>query len=302
VKQLKIIHKHGFTPEELNDYKAILHLNAIKAMKVLVLYCEKLKLELPKELQKAAVFFDNVNPLTTQLTPALVPKIKKLWECDSIQKCFAHSQKINLPDSAEYCFEHIERMAQPEYVPTIQDILQARQRTTGIIETVFELDRFTFTLIDVGGQRSERRKWIHCFQNVTALLYCVALDEYDMKLIEDDQVNRMEEALRVFEEMINRDFFEKTHVILFLNKDDLFKKKIKKVDINPFFKEYTGGNDYDAGVTFIKDLFTSKNHNPVAKTIYVHVTVAIDYENIKFVFSAIKDMIFSERMKQSGIL
>jgi len=73
-KQLKIIHKHGFTPEELNDYKAILHLNAIKAMKVLVLYCEKLKLELPKELQKAAVFFRQCEPSDHPINASISPK------------------------------------------------------------------------------------------------------------------------------------------------------------------------------------------------------------------------------------
>jgi hypothetical protein len=47
-----------------------------------------------------------------------------------------------------------------------------------------------FRLVDVGGQRSERKKWLHCFEDVTAILFCVALSEYDLVLIEDNkQVN-----------------------------------------------------------------------------------------------------------------
>lgn len=46
-------------------------------------------------------------------------------------------------------------------------------------------------MFDVGGQRSERKKWIHCFEGVTAIIFCVAMSEYDMKLAEDDEMVRM---------------------------------------------------------------------------------------------------------------
>ena len=41
-------------------------------------------------------------------------------------------------------------------------------------------------MVDVGGQRSERRKWIHCFENVTSIMFLVALSEYDQVLVESD--------------------------------------------------------------------------------------------------------------------
>lgn len=43
-------------------------------------------------------------------------------------------------------------------------------------------------MFDVGGQRSERKKWIHCFEAVTAIIFCVAMSEYDMVLAEDDEM------------------------------------------------------------------------------------------------------------------
>lgn len=43
-----------------------------------------------------------------------------------------------------------------------------------------------YRMVDVGGQRSERRKWIHCFENVTSIIFLVALSEYDQILFESE--------------------------------------------------------------------------------------------------------------------
>ena len=52
-------------------------------------------------------------------------------------------------------------------------------------------------MVDVGGQRSERRKWIHCFENVTSIIFLVALSEYDQILFEsDNEVINIIEAYR----------------------------------------------------------------------------------------------------------
>ena len=70
-------------------------------------------------------------------------------------------------------------------MPNDQDMLHARLRTTGITETLFEMGHLNFRMMDVGGQRSERKKWIHCFEGVQCLLFMVALSGYDQCLVED---------------------------------------------------------------------------------------------------------------------
>lgn len=85
-------------------------------------------------------------------------------------------------------FENMDRLCSPKFVPTATDVLRARVRTTGIIETCFKINTVLFRMFDVGGQRSERRKWIQCFDDVRAILFVVSLSSYDMSLYEDPRV------------------------------------------------------------------------------------------------------------------
>ena len=84
-----------------------------------------------------------------------------------------------------YFFSDLDRLFDPAYVPTEQDIIQCRARTIGITETTFSLRDHEMLMVDVGGQKSERRKWIHCFQDVTSILFLVSLSGYDQCLVED---------------------------------------------------------------------------------------------------------------------
>lgn len=116
--------------------------------------------------------------------------VRSLWRDASVQEAVRRSREFQLNDSAVYYFNAIDRMASPSYLPTDQDILRSRVKTTGITETTFKIGELTYKLFDVGGQRSERKKWIHCFENVTALVFLVSLSEYDQMLYEDESVVR----------------------------------------------------------------------------------------------------------------
>jgi len=63
--------------------------------------------------------------------------------------------------------------------------LKSRRHTRAYL-TCFARGTLLFRLFDVGGQRSERKKWIHCFEDVTAIIFCVAMSEYDQVLHEDE--------------------------------------------------------------------------------------------------------------------
>ncbi|VDN09709.1 unnamed protein product [Dibothriocephalus latus] len=133
----------------------------------------------------------------------------------------------------------MDRIGAPDYRPTEQDILRTRVKTTGVVEFQFKMHDMTFRIFDVGGQRSERKKWIKCFEDVTAIIFCVAMSEYDQVLREDETMNRMQEALNLFDSICNNKWFVDTSMILFLNKKDLFAEKIKRSPLTICFSEYT---------------------------------------------------------------
>lgn len=71
-----------------------------------------------------------------------------------------------------------------DYLPSQQDILLARKPTKGIHEYDFEIKNVPFKMVDVGGQRSERRRWFECFDSVTSILFLVSSSEYDQVSVE----------------------------------------------------------------------------------------------------------------------
>lgn len=72
-------------------------------------------------------------------------------------------------------FDNIARLVQAGYVPSDLDILRSRVKTTGITEIKLDIHGTIYRMMDVGGQRSERKKWINCFQDVQVLLFVLAI-------------------------------------------------------------------------------------------------------------------------------
>jgi len=133
------------------------------------------------------------------------------------------------------------------------------------------------------------------FDSVTAVIYCVALNEYDQTLREDETENRMVESIRLFETMTNSPWFRTTTFILFLNKVDLFREKIQTVDLKVCFPKYTDGCNFDSASVYIKDRFIEKNTAP--HSIFPHFTCAVNTENVVFVFNCVKETLLKNVLK-----
>lgn len=304
LKQMKILHKNGFTDQEKQQAKELAYRNTMESVQTLLRACLDLSIKYDSpEVQKQSVKLLEVDRNDGTLQYDLKDDVKELWKDGGTQKAFARANEFHLLDSAAYFLhdDQLDRVFSEEYKPTHQDILRCRLATTGIIQNEFLIEKLKFKMYDVGGQRGERKKWIHSFDNVNAIMFIGSLAEYDLVLAEDRTRNRLKESLDLFEGIINLPWFKEAPIILFLNKNDLFIEKIKTVDIGIYFPVYVGGCDYEAGLKFIQDNYFDRNQSP-HKTIYCHVTDATNTEVFAFVWKSTKHMILEQNLTKSGLL
>lgn len=303
VKQMKIIHMEGYSKEELEEYAEIVRLNVVQCMRQLLEGVIRLDLTLSSEANRKLAdthFPDDL--LDDEWDASKGEAIKTLWSDSTIQAVYARRSEIQLNDSTAYFLDQIDTLMAPAYLPTVSDVLRTRVITTGIVETSFNYGGLAFNLSDVGGQRNERKKWIHCFEDVSAVIFVAALSEFDQKLFEDESVNRMKEALALFEEICNSRWFRETSMILFLNKTDIFREKIKRgLTIAQCWPEYSGGVSFDAQAAYVTDRFVALNNSEM-KDVYVHLTNATDTENVKFVFAYVKDIVLQNNLRLNGFM
>ncbi|KAJ7301264.1 heterotrimeric G-protein alpha subunit, GPA3-like protein [Mycena albidolilacea] len=303
VKQMKIIHQGGFDERERTEYRTTIYKNVLDSAGTLARVVRKTGRvsSRPETADVPTPVVDVLAQTHATLTPALADAIWHVAKAPAVERLVdEHSADFYLMDSAVYFFSSIHRIAAPTYVPSEEDVLHARAKSTTIIETRFQMGDLMIHMFDVGGQRSERKKWIHCFESVTSIIFCTALSEYDQVLEEEQRVNRMGESLYLFESIINSRWFLRTSVILFLNKIDVFKRKLPKIPLGRYFPEYEGGNDLQKAAKYILWRFMQENRAKL--TVYLHVTQATDTKNIQLVFVAIKEMILQNALKNSSIL
>jgi GTPase SAR1 family protein len=208
-------------------------------------------------------------------------------------------------------------------VPAVDDIVRTRQATTGIHEYAFDIQdkNIMFRMIDVGGQRSERRKWIHCFEHVTSIIFIVASSEYDQHLVEDVNMNRMEESVALFQTIVQYQWFRKATFILFLNKMDLLEEKVTggKCEFKKFFSKspepyntpFEGDSASVTDVTrFITTMYEERAYEEEDATaaggvkkgkVYTHSTQATDTDQIEKIFSGVKKTIMANALSSYNI-
>uniref|UniRef100_A0A8D2NTN6 Guanine nucleotide-binding protein G(i) subunit alpha-2 n=1 Tax=Zosterops lateralis melanops TaxID=1220523 RepID=A0A8D2NTN6_ZOSLA len=305
VKQMKIIHEDGYSEEECRQYKAVVYSNTIQSIMAIIKAMGNLQIDFgdSSRADDARQLFALSSTAEEQgvMPEDLANVIRRLWADNGVQACFNRSREYQLNDSAAYYLNDLERIARADYIPTQQDVLRTRVKTTGIVETHFTFKDLHFKMFDVGGQRSERKKWIHCFEGVTAIIFCVALSAYDLVLAEDEEMNRMHESMKLFDSICNNKWFTDTSIILFLNKKDLFEEKIVHSSLTICFPEYTGANKYDEAASYIQSKFEDLNKRKDTKEIYTHFTCATDTKNVQFVFDAVTDVIIKNNLKDCGL-
>eukprot|EP00924_Labyrinthula_sp_SR-Ha-C_P010591 snap_masked-scaffold_61-processed-gene-0.48-mRNA-1 protein AED:0.21 eAED:0.30 QI:0/-1/0/1/-1/1/1/0/428 len=279
--------------------------------------------------------------------------IEIIWNNKDVQKTWSDRGSIQVQDALEYFMreENWKRISvktkesekvgsknlarvkvgayniQADFKPSNDDLLRARIRTSGVVIEKFAFEKTSFEMHDVGGQRNERRKWIHSFDSVTTVLFVVAISEYNQVLYEDHTVSRQHESVELFKEQVNLKTFETVPFILFLNKDDLFTAKLRTIpfkvskgDVKRNI-DYEGpvlnygldyqepGNEvvddfglvYENTISYLKDLYESQAPDEERRQeIYSHVTNSTSSENIFNIMDSCKSIILKANLANGG--
>ncbi|KAJ3107214.1 guanine nucleotide-binding protein subunit alpha [Phlyctochytrium planicorne] len=293
LKQFRLLHGLGFSDQERRAFRSAIISNIVSCGKTLVEAMGTLSIPydtlcgiLPRDQQRPSADFSvirdapNVFGDGESVPERLFVALNLLWKDSGVQKCVARANEFQLLDMTDYT----------DYVPLDQDILSARIMTTTITETKIEIESVLFKIYDVGGQRSERKKWAPYFDDVMAIIFVVAISSFDQTCFEDLKTNRMLESLNLFGSICNHPLFKKTAVILFLNKIDLLKKKLEHTKVQQYFEDYTGDNSFDDVAEFFAKKYLLLNKNK-EKKIYVHLTWATDSNQIRAVIRAVNTII-----------
>ncbi|KAK7822709.1 guanine nucleotide-binding protein alpha-1 subunit [Quercus suber] len=327
--QIKLLFQTGFDEAELRSYISVIHANVYQTIKILHDGSKELaqsdtdssKYVLSSENKDIGEKLSEIGGRLDYpcLNKELAQDIETLWKDAAIQETYTRGNELQVPDCANYFMENLQRLADPNYVPTKEDVLYARVRTTGVVEIQFspvgenKKSGEVYRLFDVGGQRNERRKWIHLFEGVTAVIFCVAISEYDQTLFEDENKNRMMETKELFDWVLKQPCFEKTSFMLFLNKFDIFEKKVLKVPLNvcEWFKDYqpvsTGKQEIEHAYEFVKKkfeelYFQSTAPDRVDRVFKIYRTTALDQKLVKKTFKLVDETLRRRNLFEAGLL
>ncbi|KXN65642.1 heterotrimeric G protein alpha subunit B [Conidiobolus coronatus NRRL 28638] len=284
LKQMRLIHNHVFTEDERNSYTKVIWYNILITMQQIQTYMEENNIE-PSNKSLTISQPSLPNSMFDIGSPEVYSDwIVNSWKDPKVKQVYGGLKEGEV--NMNYFFDKASDILIASYTPNDQDILNTRVKTTGITETLFSMNQVNYRLVDVAGQRSERRKWIHCFDNVRAILYVAAISEYDQVLREDKAINRVQEALTLFESISNSEWFINTPTILFLNKDH--------------FPQFTGNpTNLDEVCDFFQKLFLKLHNNPKNQA-YPHFTHATDTKQMKHVIESINDIVMNQNLEKLG--
>jgi len=300
-KQIRTLHQDTKTLNaEAKKFIKVLRQNAKLSMQKLVISCRDRNLTLPKTSEQLDTAISSEDP--ESLSPETAQLIVKLWEIKLIKETYEkrYDLKLHIPTNADFYFENVVRFSAPDFMPTFDDMMMAKLKTTGVQEISFQSRGSDIILVDVGGQRSERRKWLHCLDDVLAIIYISAMDDYDSMLEEDGATNRLQESLELFSTVTSSTYFSDKGWILFLNKKDLFEEKIKVKPLNKFFSNVSveDGKNYEKSANYILELYKKSFKG---KSLIHHITCALDTDQCEHVFNDVREFILVDLVNQYSL-
>ncbi|KAI8900573.1 guanine nucleotide-binding protein subunit alpha, partial [Globomyces pollinis-pini] len=301
LKQVKIVLGKGFSENEVQTAKRTILSNIVNVTEMLISN-ESQKIG-QEAFDKISQWIDKLERPFDSLPSEFTELISVIWKNPDIQTKYLTMKGI--PATTSHFFKHIHKLSGPDQFPSNDDILLLRTATNGISDNVFYYKNQSqkecpLHFYDVSGLRRHRKQWISFFQDIDFIIFIVAIDSYDLTMAEDPSINRMHDALILFDETINNPLLEKSNVILFFNKIDLFDVKVQTVPIQKFFPDYAGKvASRSEGLGFFKRKFLSKDKQK--RKIQCQPTCCTDTNFMKAITEGIFKMVTDRMLQDAGL-
>lgn len=257
----------------------------------------------------------------TEVIASCADDIKALW-ADEVVKSVLKRRKIRLEDTAGFFLDDLDRIAQRTYTPSSDDVVRARLRTLGVQEYKVKFEPQTgkgsisnsiinfgneWLLYDVGGSRTGRNAWIPYFEGVHAIIFLAPLSCFDERLLEDSRINRLEDSFLLWRSVCSSRLLRKASLILFMNKCDLLRRKLKAgVKVKNYLPSYGDRpNDANTVVRYLKDKFkdiAKSSPEQGGRVTYYYATSVTDTKTTGLTLVAVKDIILREHLKNADFV
>mmetsp|Transcript_7786 Transcript_7786/g.8579 ORF Transcript_7786/g.8579 Transcript_7786/m.8579 type:complete len:235 (+) Transcript_7786:48-752(+) len=172
IKQMKILYCGGFSMTERKKYKLVIRENIRKGLQILVEVTQQNGCLCEELMESVSKLSGNPKALNAGV-------VKKIWDDSLVHVTWKNREtlRVDIQESLRhFVVSRSKEVFSHDYLPTDEDIIYSQLKTTGIVETSFQACEKSFTFVDVGGQKSERRKWLHSFDGVDAILFVADLD------------------------------------------------------------------------------------------------------------------------------
>ncbi|KAJ3859045.1 guanine nucleotide binding protein, alpha subunit [Lentinula novae-zelandiae] len=234
--------------------------------------------------------------------------IQALWAHSSVKELI-QERKLKLEESAPFFLDNVARIAEPDYLPNLDDVLNVRLQTLGVIEHSFPINlggtMYDWRLYDVGGARGQRHAWIPYFEDATAIIFLAPISAFDQYLEEDPRTNRIDDSLQLFTTICSNKLLKKAHLVLMLNKTDLLKAKLKAgIRVQKYITSYgSRPNKYDDVASYFRAHFMQvhKKKDVSNRSLYLHFTSMLDIKATQNIIVNVGEAIIRQHIAQTGL-
>ncbi|KAH6679351.1 guanine nucleotide regulatory protein [Halenospora varia] len=302
VQAMKVMNQSDRLDEERRIYQPAIRKNLMTIMEAMIGVLENESHEFDESLTRIKRLLlqdlrsDQHADMHAVISKSAALAIQSFWRHDDIRRSLLRSKKWKVADSPVYFIEQITRLASKTYCPNQTDILNSTPQppTIGIYETDIPWGELSIHIIDIStcNQGPNVHKWMHTFSSVTSIIFSVDLCTYSTTL---------SETLELFASIVNSRFFKYTSIILSFTNVKCFSENILHTPLSDHFPDYTGGADTNRATKFLLWRFIQANGANLP-TYPQLVEEDSGPDNVHIVFTAIKETLLNNALRDSGIL